>query len=435
VVKKPRTRTMSYIRNTRVLVDSPNRLENSDGDAAGRFRVNLADHLANLVALQLVSYSIPATLIPTFANPDRNGATGAAIMPSITLTAQAMGLAVTRTVFMPSTRMTYTSFLSYLQVQFNALNAFPGSFKLYDLVSGATIGPLLRRHVRFGILPSADHHTVISVEYITYSYRYDPVYVATTGNITLSGLQVVDGVATFASARVLVKGQTNPVQNGVYTAAAGTWSRAALDFAVGFPAGSASIYVVAGALSGEHDFLCTNAQGSDIIGTDPLTFVLNELLVQVAFSSGLSFSGSVAERMGFVAGQTYSCAVASNDVDYQTAQYLVVVPLVSKGVVRSPGRCTVGRVSGIGIRVDEVPDYSERLSVGGPTTFNEPVLRFEPLLLNVPPVIRSLTISLTIDGEPVALDNTKDNEFFLNFAAYCVDNTPPPRWLSQVLLL
>lgn len=51
-----------------------------------------------------------------------------------------------------------------------------------------------------------------------------PCAVATTGNITLSGEQTIDGVLTSAS-RVLVKNQTTQSQNGIYVSAAGAWSR------------------------------------------------------------------------------------------------------------------------------------------------------------------------------------------------------------------
>lgn len=53
-----------------------------------------------------------------------------------------------------------------------------------------------------------------------------PVRVATTGNITLSGTQTIDGVALIAGDRVLVKNQSAAAQNGVYVVAAGAWSRA-----------------------------------------------------------------------------------------------------------------------------------------------------------------------------------------------------------------
>jgi len=51
------------------------------------------------------------------------------------------------------------------------------------------------------------------------------VRVATTTDITLSGLQTIDGVTVVAGDRVLVKNQTNQTQNGVYDASAGAWTR------------------------------------------------------------------------------------------------------------------------------------------------------------------------------------------------------------------
>jgi len=51
------------------------------------------------------------------------------------------------------------------------------------------------------------------------------VLAATTANITLSGLQTIDGVALAAGVRVLVKNQTAAKDNGIYEVAAGPWSR------------------------------------------------------------------------------------------------------------------------------------------------------------------------------------------------------------------
>ena len=51
--------------------------------------------------------------------------------------------------------------------------------------------------------------------------------VVATGNVTLSGLRTIDGVAVVAGDRVLVAGQDEAAENGVYVAAAGTWTRAA----------------------------------------------------------------------------------------------------------------------------------------------------------------------------------------------------------------
>ncbi|WP_289150352.1 hypothetical protein [uncultured Salipiger sp.] len=52
-----------------------------------------------------------------------------------------------------------------------------------------------------------------------------PVAAVATGNVIRSGEQTIDGVATSAS-RVLLVGQTDPAENGIYVTAAGAWSRA-----------------------------------------------------------------------------------------------------------------------------------------------------------------------------------------------------------------
>ena len=53
-----------------------------------------------------------------------------------------------------------------------------------------------------------------------------PVRVATTAAITLAGLQTIDGVSLAAGDRVLVKNQSDPLQNGIYLAALANWRRA-----------------------------------------------------------------------------------------------------------------------------------------------------------------------------------------------------------------
>lgn len=51
----------------------------------------------------------------------------------------------------------------------------------------------------------------------------EPVRLATTGNITLSGLQTIDGYTTVAGDRVLVRAQTDESENRIYNASAGDW--------------------------------------------------------------------------------------------------------------------------------------------------------------------------------------------------------------------
>ena len=58
------------------------------------------------------------------------------------------------------------------------------------------------------------------------SSSFTSVAVATTENISLSGLQTIDGYTLSSSDRVLVKDQTDKKTNGIYVASAGAWSRA-----------------------------------------------------------------------------------------------------------------------------------------------------------------------------------------------------------------
>jgi hypothetical protein len=53
-----------------------------------------------------------------------------------------------------------------------------------------------------------------------------PCRAATTANITLAGLQTIDGIVLIDAERVLVKNQTDATLNGIYNASSGNWTRA-----------------------------------------------------------------------------------------------------------------------------------------------------------------------------------------------------------------
>ena len=53
----------------------------------------------------------------------------------------------------------------------------------------------------------------------------DSCYVGTTENITLAGLQTIDGVSVPSGARVLVKDQDDTAENGIWVAQEGAWYR------------------------------------------------------------------------------------------------------------------------------------------------------------------------------------------------------------------
>jgi hypothetical protein len=99
------------------------------------------------------------------------------------------------------------------------------------------------------------------------------VRAATTANITLSGLQTIDGVALAAGDRVLVKNQTTGSQNGIYTAAEGPWTRASDADVSGKLASGLLVYVKEGSSNGKKQWRLSNT-GPITLGTTALTFEL-----------------------------------------------------------------------------------------------------------------------------------------------------------------
>ncbi len=97
------------------------------------------------------------------------------------------------------------------------------------------------------------------------------VLVATTANIALAGLQVIDGVSVPAGARVLVKNQTVAKDNGIWIAAAPVWTRAP-DADTNAEVTSALLVSVeqGTALADTRWQLVTD--GVIVLGTTPLTF-------------------------------------------------------------------------------------------------------------------------------------------------------------------
>lgn len=97
------------------------------------------------------------------------------------------------------------------------------------------------------------------------------VRVATTGNLTLSGLQTIDDVILVAGNRVLVKNQATASTNGIYIAASGSWTRASdADEAGEFVSGK-YVFVQAGTTNANKGFVLANT-GAVNLGSTALTF-------------------------------------------------------------------------------------------------------------------------------------------------------------------
>ena len=117
------------------------------------------------------------------------------------------------------------------------------------------------------------------------------VKVATTGNITLSGTQTIDGVAVSADERVLVKNQNTASENGLYLCKASSWVRTD-DLAAGSDASSVFVFVDRGSVNADNGFVCSTNKGSAVVGTNNLTFVQFSGAGQITAGDGLDKSGN-----------------------------------------------------------------------------------------------------------------------------------------------
>jgi len=94
---------------------------------------------------------------------------------------------------------------------------------------------------------------------------------ATTANITLSGLQTIDGYTTLAGDRVLVKNESSAPTNGIYIAGSGAWTRA-VDMDVWAEVPGAYCVVLNGTQNGNTAWVSTSSDAGTINVT-PITFV------------------------------------------------------------------------------------------------------------------------------------------------------------------
>jgi phage-related tail fiber protein len=119
----------------------------------------------------------------------------------------------------------------------------------------------------------------------------ESVRAATTGPITLSGPQTIDGVSVIAGDRVLVKNQAAGETNGIYVAAAGAWSRS--DDANASPEVTAGMYVFVeeGTVNGDSAWVLAT-DNPITLGTTPLSFVKFTTLTDLVAGAGIVKAGT-----------------------------------------------------------------------------------------------------------------------------------------------
>lgn len=118
----------------------------------------------------------------------------------------------------------------------------------------------------------------------------DACRIATTANVTQSGLAAIDGVTPSAGDRILCKDQSTGTQNGIWVAAAGAWARSTDADAVGELDG-ATVFVTEGTANADKAFTCTtNAPITP--GSTATTWVQFGAGTAYTAGNGLTLTGS-----------------------------------------------------------------------------------------------------------------------------------------------
>ena len=175
--------------------------------------------------------------------------------------------------------------------------------------------------------------------------------VATTGDITLSGLQTVDGISLVANDRVLVKNQLNAADNGIRVVSTGNWPRS-IDFNTsdGYQVtAGAFMFIEEGATNSGSGWMLTT-HGAITLDTTPLTFEKFNGLQQITAGAGMSKIGDTLN----VASQDSSRIVINTDsIDLATTS---VTPGSWNNVtVDAYGRVTAGTNNLTSGSIDNIP--------------------------------------------------------------------------------
>ena len=182
------------------------------------------------------------------------------------------------------------------------------------------------------------------------------VDVATTANIALTGLQTIDGVTVAAGERVLCQDQTAPAQNGVYVAAAGTWTRAADMDRDSYAQLGTVVRVMRGTANGGKLFYISSPTSGDIrIGSTSTTWA--EFATGGGSGTVAATPGTVAQRdaagelyaTSFQGGATGSTVVASvgatSDITLDSARDVIVDHATGRSTLLKENGVTFGTLS------------------------------------------------------------------------------------------
>lgn len=130
-------------------------------------------------------------------------------------------------------------------------------------------------------------------------------------NITLSGLQTIDGISILAGERVAVIGQSTGSQNGIYVAGSGAWTRATDADTSAEVTPALAFFVEEGTTYADSQWRLTT-NGPITLGTTSLTFAQIGAAVSYTNGTGLSLAGNVFSIDTAVVTRKYAQNIGDN---------------------------------------------------------------------------------------------------------------------------
>ena len=119
------------------------------------------------------------------------------------------------------------------------------------------------------------------------------VTVASTGPVLLTDpVTVIDGTLVYPDYTVLLKNQSDPVQNGVYVVELGFYLSRSDILSENDVCSGITLWVSHGDVNGSCAYMCDNMPGQDVVGTDDLHFVQVSNTNEISAGSGLRKSGN-----------------------------------------------------------------------------------------------------------------------------------------------
>lgn len=163
----------------------------------------------------------------------------------------------------------------------------------------------------------------------------DSVRVATTGNITLSGTQTIDGISLSAGNRVLVKNQSTASENGIYdVVSGGSWTRSADANISAEVTSGMFVFVEEGSTNADSGWVLTT-DGAITLGTTGLAFTQFSGAGQITAGGGLTKTGNTIDVATADAGRI---VINADSIDLATTG-------VSASTYKSVTVDTYGRVT------------------------------------------------------------------------------------------